>query len=43
VAEYVENEAILKRVTALGIDFAQGYHFGRPQPVDKVLGNSPDS
>ena len=43
VAEYVENEAILKRVTALGIDFAQGYHFGRPQPVDKVLGDNPDS
>ncbi|MBT9539731.1 EAL domain-containing protein [Thiobacillus sp.] len=41
VAEYVENEAILKRVSALGIDFAQGYHFGRPQPVEKVLGGSP--
>ncbi|MDP1928416.1 MAG: EAL domain-containing protein [Thiobacillus sp.] len=40
VAEYVENEAILKRVTALGIDFAQGYHFGRPQPVEAVLGAS---
>lgn len=38
VAEYVENEAILQRVIALGIDFAQGYHFGRPQPVMAVLG-----
>jgi diguanylate cyclase (GGDEF)-like protein/PAS domain S-box-containing protein len=43
VAEYVENEAILQRVTALGIDFAQGYHFGRPQPVQTVLGVSPNS
>ena len=42
VAEYVENEAILKRVTALGIDFAQGYHFGRPQPIQAVLGISPN-
>ncbi|MBU2642615.1 MAG: EAL domain-containing protein [Thiobacillus sp.] len=42
VAEYVENEAILKRVTALGIDFAQGYHFGRPQPVQAILGASPN-
>ena len=37
VAEYVENEAILRCVTALGIDYAQGYHFGRPQPVEVAL------
>jgi EAL domain-containing protein (putative c-di-GMP-specific phosphodiesterase class I) len=38
VAEYVENEAILRRVAELGIDYAQGYHFARPQPVETVLG-----
>ncbi|ODU38107.1 MAG: hypothetical protein ABS92_13890 [Thiobacillus sp. SCN 63-374] len=37
VAEYVENQAILQWVTELGVDYAQGYHFGRPQEVDTVL------
>lgn len=37
VAEYVENEAIYQRVRDLGIDFAQGYHFGRPQPAEAAL------
>lgn len=37
VAEYVENEAILKQVVELGIDFGQGYHFGRPQPAEQAL------
>lgn len=37
VAEYVENEAVLKQVVELGIDFAQGYHFGRPQLADTLL------
>jgi len=31
VAEYVENEAILKVISQIGIDYAQGYHIGRPQ------------
>jgi diguanylate cyclase (GGDEF)-like protein/PAS domain S-box-containing protein len=38
VAEYVENAAILQNVAALGIDYAQGYHFARPQPAETVLG-----
>ncbi len=38
VAEYVENEAILVRVDELGIDYAQGYYFGRPQPAETALG-----
>jgi diguanylate cyclase (GGDEF)-like protein/PAS domain S-box-containing protein len=37
VAEFVETEAILQWVTKLGADYAQGYHFGRPQPVESVL------
>ena len=37
IAEYVETAAILQWVTELGVDYAQGYHFGRPQPVESVL------
>jgi Amt family ammonium transporter len=39
VAEYVENEAIATRLTALGIDYGQGYAFGMPQPLDAVFGD----
>jgi EAL domain-containing protein (putative c-di-GMP-specific phosphodiesterase class I) len=37
VAEYVETEAVAARLTLLGIDYAQGYAFGRPEPLDDVL------
>jgi diguanylate cyclase (GGDEF)-like protein len=30
VAEFVENEEILRIVDEFGVDFAQGYHIGRP-------------
>ncbi len=30
IAEYVENTAILERITALGVDFAQGYGIAKP-------------
>ncbi|MFN3294979.1 MAG: hypothetical protein ACK414_16290 [Gemmobacter sp.] len=36
VAEYVSSEAILQRVRELGVDFAQGYHVGQPQPLDTL-------
>jgi diguanylate cyclase (GGDEF)-like protein/PAS domain S-box-containing protein len=32
VAEFVENEAILHILQEIGIDYAQGYHLGRPSP-----------
>jgi diguanylate cyclase (GGDEF)-like protein len=32
VAEYVESEELLTAVNSLGIDFAQGYHTGKPTP-----------
>ncbi len=32
IAEYIENEDILTAVHGLGIDYAQGYHTGRPKP-----------
>jgi len=36
-AEYVENAEIMAVVAALGIDYAQGYHIGRPLPVEEAL------
>ena len=37
IAEFVENEAILERITALGIDYAQGYGIGMPRPLGSIL------
>ncbi len=31
VAEFVESEAIYEMVRDMGIDYSQGYHFGRPE------------
>ena len=33
IAEYVENEEILKTLKEIGVDFAQGFHAGRPEPI----------
>jgi diguanylate cyclase (GGDEF)-like protein/PAS domain S-box-containing protein len=33
VAEFVEEEAMMPALAALGIDYAQGYAVGRPQPL----------
>ncbi len=38
VAEFVEDAEALESIRALGVDFAQGYHLGRPEPVEIVLG-----
>jgi len=37
VAEYVESEAILNEVRKLGVDYAQGYHISKPEPLDALL------
>lgn len=37
VAEGVETEASLLRLSELGCDFAQGYHIGRPMPAPDFL------
>jgi diguanylate cyclase (GGDEF)-like protein/PAS domain S-box-containing protein len=31
IAEFVENEKIVKILTELGVDYAQGWHLGRPE------------
>lgn len=33
IAEYVESSAVLEKVQALGIDYAQGYAISHPQPL----------
>lgn len=37
VAEFVENETIAETVRRLGVDYAQGYAFGRPEPLKEAL------
>lgn len=39
IAEYVENAATLERITALGVDFAQGYGIARPVPLIPSTGS----
>ena len=33
IAEFVETDAILKRLKSIGVDFAQGYAVARPEPL----------
>lgn len=37
VAEFVENQAILDTLRHLKIDYAQGYHLGRPQKFTEMI------
>jgi diguanylate cyclase (GGDEF)-like protein len=37
VAEFVENKAIADAVRALGVDYAQGFAFGKPEPLRDTL------
>lgn len=45
IAEFVENDAILEALREIGVDYAQGYGVGRPEPFDIVVaptaGNKP--
>lgn len=36
VAEFVENEVVLNLIREIGIDYAQGYHIGRPLPIEQL-------
>ncbi|THK41780.1 EAL domain-containing protein [Methylophaga sp. SB9B] len=33
IAEFVEDEAIVTMLKNIGVDYAQGYHIGRPKPA----------
>ncbi len=37
VAEHVETDLVMQRLRQHGIDFAQGFGIGRPEPLAKVL------
>ena len=37
IAEFVENEAILEKLQEIGVDYAQGYGIGRPEPLEKLV------
>ncbi len=37
IAEYVGDEETLAMLRAYGVDFAQGFHIGRPRPVEEIL------
>jgi EAL domain-containing protein (putative c-di-GMP-specific phosphodiesterase class I) len=36
VAEIVENEETFELLANLGIDYTQGYYFGKPEPLDSI-------
>ena len=36
IAEFVENEAILKRLAEIGVDYAQGYGISKPMPLAEM-------
>jgi EAL domain-containing protein (putative c-di-GMP-specific phosphodiesterase class I) len=37
IAECVENSAVLEKLKEIGVDYAQGYHIGRPRPSETVF------
>lgn len=42
IAEFVEDEATLKALEGLGVDFVQGYFIGHPGPLRDCLEGVPD-
>jgi len=40
VAEYVENDILLKELKSLGVDYAQGFGVGRPEPMPPISSGS---
>ncbi len=42
IAEYVENESILKKLKEMGIDYAQGYGINKPQLFTEQMANIND-
>ena len=43
VAEFVENQAIVDELVRIGVNYAQGYHIGKPLPVAQALAALADS
>ena len=38
IAEFVGNEDTVRTLRRLGVDMGQGYHLGRPEPLETLLG-----
>lgn len=38
IAEFVEDEHIVADLEKIGVNYAQGYYYDRPRPLDEVLG-----
>ncbi|WP_434340702.1 EAL domain-containing protein [Motilimonas cestriensis] len=36
IAECVEDERVMMRLAEIGVDFAQGYHLGKPMPIEMM-------
>jgi diguanylate cyclase (GGDEF)-like protein/PAS domain S-box-containing protein len=43
IAEFVENSAILRKLQAIGIDYAQGYGVAKPSPIAGLASESAKS
>jgi len=37
VAEYVETAAIKAQLETIGVDYAQGYLLGKPEPIETLF------
>lgn len=37
IAEFVEDEQIWDKLRSIGVDYGQGYHLGKPVPIDAIL------
>jgi EAL domain-containing protein (putative c-di-GMP-specific phosphodiesterase class I) len=37
IAEYVENDAILNQLRAIGVDYAQGYGIRKPMLLEELV------
>jgi diguanylate cyclase (GGDEF)-like protein/PAS domain S-box-containing protein len=43
IAEFVEDAETLEMLRLIGVDCAQGFHIGRPKPLDDVLAGIPQT
>ncbi|MHB9101601.1 MAG: EAL domain-containing protein [Sulfuricella sp.] len=37
IAEFVENQDILEKLRAIGVDYAQGYGIAKPCPLEDLV------
>ena len=42
IAEYVENEQIIKKLRDIKVDYGQGYGIEQPKPIKEILTFSKD-